>query len=447
MKHFDLPKFVQKRLQRAKEKRPLAISQNDAKTSTSASSAPNKCSQREPLVVVPSIFPSLPTTKRLARANPTPSASRLQTLPTEILVQIVSEIGKILQKKTLLRGQKQLKIDRRSLLDFGLTCKRHLDVVLPELHRDAELAFPLEVKYVTRTKDIRRTGWYAQSLVLNDKDDPYRVYRPGDIFNFFPNLTNLKLNIRAINVDRALHMIHLALTSFKNLRDLSIEGPVNLVHVPIDDKIVTVPRVSLQSLSLVIRGIGSGSFIARLAELLEPSCDRLRKLTYRPFDYIEGNAACFNWSTVGYLMQSERLEMLKLHVPSGYFKGGMKFLQGLTEQQREKVEVLDLNFEESRLEIFRYGDILVREILAFPNLVRLRITHVHPVGLEPITVVERVLCAERLGRMFKAFTMELSKLKQVEWYESGYLGEEWMWQRDDTEPWEITRLTKRLDTA
>ncbi|KAF3922538.1 hypothetical protein ABW21_db0203423 [Orbilia brochopaga] len=368
--------------------------------------------------------------------------NRLHYIPPELLSQIVCEIGK-LPEKFWAAGSKDA-VDRAALLSFGLTCRRHLELVLPELHRDAKVEFPLAQRHVTRTDDIQKAGKYTKRLTLVNNDDPGRINRPGDILHFFPNITSLQLRITSINAARELHIINLALNIFENLKELSLEGRVTLVHLPPEKTRLAIHAARLQKLRLFLNGVGSESFISGLFDLLQDSCRRLRVLEYRPFSYIEGDRAKFNWSYLGGLIQSEALREVKLHMPAGFFEGCMDFLRNLAARGGD-LEELELNFGESRLELFSYGDSLTDEILSYPNITRIRITHVHPVGREPISVIHRVLCAERLERMFRTFSMELVRLRQIEWYESGYLGEEWVWPREEGKLWDRARLVRRLD--
>ncbi|KAJ6256874.1 hypothetical protein Dda_8744 [Drechslerella dactyloides] len=398
----------------------------------------------------PSLFQTLPA-KLLMNANvnnikPNRLQLHLHTIPPELLIQIVNEVGKLSEKDQ--PGSKDADgVDKKALLNFGLTCRRHLSLVLPELHHDAKLEFPLAQRHVTRTRDIRKAGYYTKRLILVNNDDPWRVHRPGDILHLFPNITSLRLGISSINAGRELQIINLALNIFGSLKELSLEGRVKLVHLPQSDKPgLKIHAARLQKLRLFFNGVGSELFIAGLFEMLQDSCRRLRVLEYRPFSYIEGDRDKFNWGYLGGLLQSETLQEVKLHMPAGYFEGCMDFLRSLAGQRRD-LEIVDLNFEESRLELFSYGDALTQEILSYPSLTRIRVTHVHPVGREPITVVERVVCADRLERIFRAFSMELIRLRQIEWYESGYLGEEWKWHREEGRLWDRARLVRRLDAV
>ncbi|KAK6347353.1 hypothetical protein TWF696_007421 [Orbilia brochopaga] len=408
--------------------------------SASASTAEDNLLQLPKELAGPSLFQTLPT--KLLNIPP----NRLHIIPPELLSQIIIEIGKLPPEKDR-AGSKDADapaVDRTALLNFGLTCRRHLDLVLPELHHDAKVECPLAQRHVTKTTEIQKAGKYTKRLTLVNNHDPGRINRPGDILHFFPNVTNLRLEITSINAGRELHIVNLALNIFENLKELSLEGRIRLVHLPHDKPSLAIHAARLQKLRLYFNGVGSELFISGLFEMLQDSCRRLRALEYRPFGYIEGDRAKFNWGYLGGLLQSEALREVKLHMPAGYFEGCMSFLKSLAGRQGD-LEVLDLNFGESRLEIFSYGDDLTREILSYPNLTRIRITHVHPVGREPITVVQRVLCAERLERMFRNFTMELVRLRQIEWYESGYLGEELKWPREEGKLWDRARLMRRLD--
>ncbi|KAF3938891.1 hypothetical protein ABW19_dt0209684 [Dactylella cylindrospora] len=355
-------------------------------------------------------------------------------LPTELLTQIVVEIGKLSLSLTVLENVHVHKdVSRVSLLNFGLTCRRHLDIVLPELHRNIELQFPLKLKYIPRMGDMKKTGVYTKSLVFRVFIDTLRHPRPDSILELFPNITTLRLSFKFIDAGEALRITEVALSIFKQLKDFTLLGRVatqSLVYLPGDNFDYNSPKVPLERLRVHFTGFGSPSFIVKLTQILQNCCGQLRTLEYRPFEHLERSAVGLVWRDVGFSMSSRMLEDLRVNVPAGHSLLFLKFLETVVAGKRDKVRVLHLFFKESRMGVIYFGDKIQSEILRFQNLVRLRISHIK--AGDAMSHLDRLRADELMQEMIQTFAKDLKALKEMEWYETAPGGKTtWKWRRGE----------------